>query len=101
MKLTVFLALMLSLLVGSASVCPQATDCSDVYAIGQKKSAVYTIYPAGGAPVDVQCDMGNDGQPKDANWTVIQRRMDGSVNFYRPWDQYKNGFGNKSGEYWL
>ncbi|XP_059411091.1 microfibril-associated glycoprotein 4-like [Carassius carassius] len=27
--------------------------------------------------------------------------MDGSVNFYRPWDQYKRGFGNVEGEYWL
>ncbi|XP_042337484.1 microfibril-associated glycoprotein 4-like [Plectropomus leopardus] len=27
--------------------------------------------------------------------------MDGSVNFYRPWDQYKMGFGNSAGEYWL
>ncbi|KAM4524347.1 microfibril-associated glycoprotein 4-like isoform 1-T1 [Odontesthes bonariensis] len=27
--------------------------------------------------------------------------MDGSVNFYRPWDQYKTGFGNAAGEYWL
>ncbi|KAG9330006.1 hypothetical protein JZ751_028283 [Albula glossodonta] len=32
---------------------------------------------------------------------VIQRRMDGTVNFYRPWDQYKKGFGNPDGEYWL
>ncbi|KAL7851916.1 hypothetical protein SRHO_G00177010 [Serrasalmus rhombeus] len=103
MTLRVFLALVLPLLVGGASVCQEvvATDCSNIYANGQKKSGVYTINPAGGAPVEVQCDMGSDGQTKDANWTVIQRRMDGSVNFYRPWEQYKNGFGNKNGEYWL
>ncbi|KAM4603497.1 microfibril-associated glycoprotein 4-like [Polymixia lowei] len=34
-------------------------------------------------------------------WTVIQRRMDGTENFYRPWQHYKKGFGNVAGEYWL
>ncbi|KAL6482460.1 hypothetical protein MHYP_G00105400 [Metynnis hypsauchen] len=103
MTLRVCLALLLPLLFGSTSVSQVLlpTDCSDVYANGQNLSGVYTIYPAGGAPVQVYCDMGNNGQTTAANWTVIQRRMDGSVNFYRPWEQYKKGFGNKSGEYWL
>ncbi|XP_071241403.1 microfibril-associated glycoprotein 4-like isoform X2 [Salvelinus alpinus] len=32
---------------------------------------------------------------------VIQKRKDGTVNFYRGWDQYRSGFGQASGEYWL
>ncbi|KAL5008893.1 hypothetical protein ScPMuIL_014474 [Solemya velum] len=33
--------------------------------------------------------------------TVIQRRTTGTVNFDRPWDDYKNGFGALDGEMWL
>lgn len=32
---------------------------------------------------------------------VIQRRYDGSVNFYRDWNDYKSGFGSMNSEFWL
>ena len=32
---------------------------------------------------------------------MIQRRMDGSVNFYRGWAEYKTGFGDINTEFWI
>ena len=32
---------------------------------------------------------------------IIQRRLDGSQDFYQSWDAYANGFGQLDGEFWL
>ena len=41
--------------------------------------------------------MSTDG----GGWTIFQRRMDGSVDFYRDWEDYEKGFGKLDGEFWL
>ena len=72
-------------------------SCSDVWKSGEKTSGVYKIDPDGLGDFEVYCDHKTAG----GGWTVFQRRLDGSVDFYRAWDAYKRGFGNLNREFWL
>nr|BAB60705.1 ficolin 2 [Halocynthia roretzi] len=59
---------------------------------------IFNIYPDNPQQsIEVYCDLTSGG----GGWTVFQRRMDGSVDFYRGWDEYVNGFGEKDKEFWL
>ncbi|XP_071150431.1 fibrinogen-like protein 1 [Mytilus edulis] len=69
-------------------------DCGDLKGTGCT-SGIYVLTPNDTAQSRVYCNMNDKG------WTVIQRRQDGSTNFYRGWDDYKNGFGEPTGEFWL
>ncbi|XP_071317956.1 microfibril-associated glycoprotein 4-like [Trachinotus anak] len=99
MKLVPVVVLLLAPVLISCSSLTLPLDCSDIYNHNNRQpSGVYTIYPIGAtSAVQVYCDMTSEG----GRWTVFQRRMDGTLNFYRPWDQYKLGFGSAAGEYWL
>ncbi|XP_071837595.1 uncharacterized protein [Apostichopus japonicus] len=76
----------------------QYSDCSQKLTDGEKNSGVYEVNPPNwsGPPFEVYCDMSNGG-----GWTVFQRRVDGSVDFYRNWQSYKEGFGELDHEIWL
>lgn len=76
-------------------------DCSEIQNVCGHESLVsgeYEIQPEHfPSPFIVYCDFETEGEA----WTVIQRRLDGSINFQRTWNDYKNGFGFLKTEFWL
>ncbi|KAJ8251343.1 hypothetical protein GJAV_G00220320 [Gymnothorax javanicus] len=73
-------------------------DCQHALESGGRTSGIYLLRPSNANRlIQAWCEQSHD----QGGWTIIQRRLDGSVNFFRAWDQYKQGFGNLNGEYWL
>ena len=74
------------------------TSCVDVLNAGHIQSGVYTLRISDTyKSINVYCDQETDG----GGWLVFQRRQDGSVDFYRSWEEYRHGFGNITSEFWL
>ncbi|KAL3885212.1 hypothetical protein ACJMK2_025300 [Sinanodonta woodiana] len=88
---------------GASSTCPndylgKPRDCQDIYQLGFTKTGGYIIYPKGHPTgIYVRCDMDTVG----GGWTVIQRRVNGDLDFFREWIDYKKGFGDPNGNLWL
>ncbi|XP_078697503.1 angiopoietin-4-like [Branchiostoma floridae x Branchiostoma belcheri] len=79
-------------------------DCASLFPLlywtNAMQDGVFSIQTSTGSSTDqfdVYCDMTTDG----GGWTVIQRRINGTLNFDRRWADYKNGFGRVEGEHWL
>lgn len=68
----------------------RSSGCSVI----ENANSVQVIQIPGYAPFRVLCD-------SDVEWIVIQRRYDGSIDFYRNWQAYRNGFGYYQGEFFL
>ncbi|XP_052070595.1 fibrinogen C domain-containing protein 1-like [Mytilus californianus] len=72
-------------------------DCGDIVSI--KGNGIYTIFSnsSSSSGYEVYCDFETD----NGNWTVFQRRINGTTDFYKGWEEYENGFGNLEAEFWL
>ena len=57
-----------------------ARNCAELYKSGRRISGVYTIDPDGSGAFNVYCDQ----TTANGGWTVIQKRMDGSVDLTAP-----------------
>lgn len=61
-------------------------DCLQALEDGHDTSSIYLVKPENtNRLMQVWCDQRHD----PGGWTVIQRRLDGSVNFFRNWETYK------------
>ncbi|XP_038068679.1 ficolin-1-like [Patiria miniata] len=79
------------------SITEPPGDCQEILDAGQNTSGVYTIQHAC-QNMQVYCRM----EPESGKgYIVFQRRLDGSVSFNRTWQEYFEGFGNLTGEFWL
>lgn len=77
-------------------------SCIDLLNAGMRESGVYYLQIRGTTYwfLKVFCEQ----IIADGGWTVIHRRDDFGVpaeNFNRDWNDYKNGFGDPSKEFWL
>nr|BAN92387.1 self-incompatibility-linked fibrinogen-like protein-A [Ciona intestinalis] len=77
-------------------------DCSEIYKAGSVKSDVYPIWVNQLYKYTfVYCDMDVKAVSNKTGWIIIQRRINGEINFNRGWQNYVDGFGNVRGEHWV
>ncbi|KRT85765.1 hypothetical protein AMK59_406, partial [Oryctes borbonicus] len=77
-------------------------SCVDLLNSGMRQSGVYYLQIRGTTYwfLKVFCEQ----EVAEGGWTVIQRRDDFNdprESFNRDWNDYKNGFGDPSKEFWL
>lgn len=82
--------------VSSESMKKVPIGCSEVTS---NSSGIYRIktFEESATAFFAYCNL----ETESKKWTVILNREDGDISFYRNWIEYKNGFGNIYGEFWI
>ncbi|EDV98337.1 GH22725 [Drosophila grimshawi] len=74
------------------------SSCGDVQAVNRRSGLRQIVVPGYSLqPTYVSCDEETQG----GGWTTVLRRQDGSVDFFRFWEDYKKGFGALTGEFFI
>ncbi|KAK3787345.1 hypothetical protein RRG08_065346 [Elysia crispata] len=82
----------------SQSISTQSTQaCEKGMDQVEGNRVVIQLSGKSGLGVPYLCDSATDG----GGWIIIQRRSSGTLNFYRKWQEYKDGFGNLTSDFWL
>ncbi|KAH8329045.1 hypothetical protein KR074_002320, partial [Drosophila pseudoananassae] len=68
-------------------------ECVEINSCTAAEKGIYNIKLPGMSAFKAPCN--------GSGWTVIQRRMDGSVDFNRSWNEYRDGFGDLKGEFFI
>jgi len=71
----------------------KATRCSSF----GYESGIHEIQLPGLSPISVLCN----GEIAGPGWIVIHQRSIGDVDFFKTWNEYKDGFGNMDGDYFI
>ncbi|XP_064616509.1 angiopoietin-1-like [Liolophura sinensis] len=87
-----------------------ANDCGDLWEHGYRENGVYRLQTANKGSVLVFCNLkdtannwgvGSHRERQLRGWILVQSRKRGVQDFNKTWEEYKNGFGDFSSEFWL
>lgn len=85
----VFSVMLFSFMTTTCPTTGPFRDCYQVRQAGHKTSGMYLLKTdRSDRLIQAWCEHGLD----NGGWTVLQRRRDGSVNFFRNWENYKVGW---------
>ena len=79
------------------NILASSNYCQDAYNKRFVRDNIVMIDIPVVGPSKVRCDMAT--QP--GGWIIFQRRVDATVDFYLTWADYRGGFGDLHGNFWL